>query len=203
MGQIQAFKRCLVAILNKKLAERRKMVDYEILYELYIVQNKPMHEIAKELKIAVGSVYNYLHKYKIQTRPQYKGFKGKKHSQETKGRISERTKGRIFSEETKSKMSESHKKGGIGHKKLRADGYVAIYFPDHPKSSSDGYIMEHDLIMECIIGRRLEDFEVVHHKNRIRNDNRKENLELLTFKEHASLHMKERQAKKKGGMTYQ
>lgn len=76
-------------------------------------------------------------------------------------------------------------------------------FPDHPKSNKDGYIMEHDLVMECIIGRHLKDDEVVHHKNKIRNDNRKENLELMTFKEHAALHMKERNELKKGGMTYQ
>lgn len=63
--------------------------------------------------------------------------------------------------------------------------------------------MEHDLVMECIIGRHLKDDEVVHHKNKIRNDNRKENLELMTFKEHAALHMKERNELKKGGMTYQ
>ena len=58
--------------------------------------------------------------------------------------------------------------------------------------------------MEQHIGRYLKDDEVVHHKNKIRNDNRIENLQLMTFKEHASFHMKERRkSKKKGMMTYQ
>lgn len=100
-------------------------------------------------------------------------------------------------------MSIAKKDGGIGHKKRRSDGYICIYFPDHPKSTKDGYIMEHDLIMECLIGRRLKDGEIVHHKNKIRDDNRKENLQLMTFSEHARMHMIERRGKKKGGMTYQ
>ena len=123
-------------------------------------------------------------------------------SQDAKMKISQFHKGKTVSEETKIKISEAQKKGGIGHKKKRSDGYISIYFPDHPKSNNDGYMMEHDLVMECIIGRHLKDDEVVHHKNHIRSDNRKENLQLLTFKEHASLHMKERYAKKKGGVTY-
>lgn len=56
--------------------------------------------------------------------------------------------------------------------------------------------------MEKKIGRNLKEDEVVHHKNHIRDDNRIENLQLMTFKEHASLHMKERWANKKGVMTY-
>ena len=99
-------------------------------------------------------------------------------------------------------MSESAKNGGIGHKKKRCDGYIAVYFPDHPNSTKDGYIMEHDLVMECLIGRHLKSDEVVHHINRVRDDNRKENLQLMTIKEHASFHMKERYELKKGGMTY-
>ena len=84
------------------------------------------------------------------------------------------------------------KSNGVGNKNISNTGYVRIYFPDHPKSDGFGYIFEHDLIMECAIGRWLQPNEVVHHKNGIKTDNRLKNLELLTRSEHMSLHRKER-----------
>jgi DNA-binding XRE family transcriptional regulator len=42
--------------------------------------------------------------------------------------------------------------------------------------------------MEKHIGRKLRANEAVHHKNRIKGDNRLENLELMTHSEHASRH---------------
>ena len=43
--------------------------------------------------------------------------------------------------------------------------------------------MEHRIIMEEMIGRRLVLNETVHHKNGVRDDNRPENLELWSSRQ--------------------
>jgi HNH endonuclease len=57
-------------------------------------------------------------------------------------------------------------------------GYVLIFEPNHPNARKDGYVAEHIKVMAANLGRPLERFEEVHHKNGIRSDNRPENLEL-------------------------
>ncbi|MDY3972347.1 MAG: HNH endonuclease [Clostridia bacterium] len=166
--------------------------DKEVLIRKYIDEEKPMHKIAEELHMSVGKIHKFIKLYEIPTRKTKDVLKGRHLTQEQCMRISAVNKGKKLSEETKAKISASHKVGGIGSKKKRSDGYICVYFPDHPCSTKDGYIMEHVLVMESLIGRHLTKDECVHHKNRIKSDNRKENLQLMTKSEHMSLHSKER-----------
>lgn len=60
-------------------------------------------------------------------------------------------------------------KGGLTRHKA---GYIMTLVPER------GYVFDHRLVMEEIIGRPLLDTENVHHKNGVKDDNRPENLEL-------------------------
>src|SRR5205823_5103158 len=60
---------------------------------------------------------------------------------------------------------------------------------DHPRERKQ-FVYEHILVMEQYLGRYMERDEVVHHINEIRDDNRIENLKLMTRAQHTSLHMK-------------
>ncbi len=67
-----------------------------------------------------------------------------------------------------------------GGRRIDDDGYVLILRPDHPDARKSGYILEHRFVMEQAIGRRLGRREVVHHKNRNKQDNRLSNLMLFS-----------------------
>jgi hypothetical protein len=73
-------------------------------------------------------------------------------------------------------------------KRVKTNGYIFIYKPKHHKSNSIGYVAEHIFLMEKHLKRKLKKGEVVHHKNKKRDDNRIENLEVMTTSNHSHLH---------------
>lgn len=71
-------------------------------------------------------------------------------------------------------------------KHIKGSGYITsqgykIISRKHPNASKRGQILEHVLIMSEHLKRPLFKHETVHHKNGIRDDNRIENLELMSF----------------------
>ena len=72
-------------------------------------------------------------------------------------------------------------KGGkiIKHYPERNTSYIQIHRPNHPLATKKGYVLEHRLVMEKILGRYLESEEVVHHINKDGTDNREKNLVLF------------------------
>lgn len=81
-------------------------------------------------------------------------------------------------------------KGGRTHQgdyiqvKLQPDDFF------YPMADSQGYVMEHRLVMAKHLGRCLQNWEKVHHKDGIKDHNIWTNLKVRTSSEHLTEHSK-------------
>lgn len=152
---------------------RKYNLDESELGNLYTKKGLGAMEIAKILNVSYSVVYDSLHRYGIPMRNPSEA-----QSQVTKNLAS---KG----------LKHFNWRGGKTHHLdyvLIALNPKDFFYPMTRKGSN--YVREHRLVMAKHLGRNLQRWEIVHHKNGIRDDNRLENLELVSsngqhIKEHS------------------
>ncbi len=79
-------------------------------------------------------------------------------------------------------------KGGrvrSGYKYIKIRVYSDDFF--YPMVQSNGYVPEHRLVIAKALGRCLHPWEIVHHINGIKDDNRSENLQLVMEGQHKQI----------------
>jgi len=137
-------------------------IDNVWLLYAYNVENKSLTEISKIIKCAVNTVRRRLIELNIPIKKRYD----------------------LSSDNLPHYFGENNP-AWVGGKFQRDDGYIMIW-----NSEKQDYELEHRVMMEDHLNRKLETYEHVHHKNEIKNDNRIDNFEIQLIQNHIKHHHK-------------
>ena len=193
------------------MANHKKLnLNADQLRELYSVQRLSQDTIAKMFNVSQVTVANYLLRYGIPTR----GFCGKqivfldkeelqrlygveqwtmeaiaKHFDcgESTVRHNLIRYGLMLSGEENLRRRMERNKERYTHKMVHK-GYAHTRVPDHPEADKAGYVPDHRLSAEKVIGRSLGNGEIVHHINFRKRDNDPSNLAVMGGNDHHRVH---------------
>lgn len=145
----------------------------EDLIELYHNQNYTIHMIAEQYGVGHGIPHYWFRKYEIPRRT-------RKEAAILRDKLKRRNYDFLFE---RSPAEHPNWKGG---RRISCAGYVELRMPEHPRARKNGYIFEHLIVAEQHYGEITRDY-VIHHINGNKQDNRIENLMVLTQKEHVEI----------------
>ncbi len=131
----------------------KKYQDKKWLYKKYCEEKLCISKIAEDCGTGVTTISRWAARFKIREIRPYKG----------------------------SRKGPQNPYWGGGKYKDSTSGYIWFYNPEHPSSTKKGYMLEHRLVMEKFICRHLRGNEIIHHKNKAKDDNRIQNLEIIVL----------------------
>lgn len=73
-------------------------------------------------------------------------------------------------------------------RRTHGDGYIDLWKPEHPLARADGYVSEHRFVLHEA-GVEIPPGAHVHHVNGVKDDNRIENLTVLSPADHTNEHI--------------
>lgn len=147
----------------------------------YWLLKKSTIEIGEDCKCNGSTIREWMMKFNIKRRDKIESIR----IPEARNKISHSIKERF-------KREGHHRwKGG---KIIASGGYIRVYKPNHPRASKDGYVYEHILNAEEILGRPLKYFsrnhtnnEIVHHIDFDKKNNKPENLFITINANHGKM----------------
>lgn len=93
---------------------------------------------------------------------------------------------------TKRGTPHPHRGNWRGGRQVSVNGYIVVTVsPDDPyraMAGKEGHVYEHRIVMARHLGRCLETWEEVHHKDHNKHNNQIENLEMMDKRTHAFNH---------------
>lgn len=149
----------------------------------YITQKKSTVKIGEEVGCSNTTISYWLKKFNIPIRTLSDALKISHSNPEVRKKISDGNKGR--------------KAWNWNNGKRKSRGYMKVLKPNHLRADSKGYVDEHILVAEEMLGRGLEFYgklhrnnEIVHHIDCNGLNNDPENLYICSKSKHPMIHNK-------------